>query len=319
MSSERDNPWVHRLAVLTALTSLLPIGVGAIVTTLGAGMAFPDWPTSDGHNMLSYPWLQSAGDKFVEHGHRLAGMLIGVMSIILAAVVWRFESRNWVRWLGVAVLLSVIGQGLLGGMRVRMDERALAMIHGVSAAFVFSLIAIVALVTSRTWLQQKAPPHVTRLPTVAVAVMPVLILSQYLLGGMLRHFGTMLHEHMGFACVVLVGSLATAISAHRSGLSWLRRPAWTMFALTVLQVSLGGAAWATKYGLASIGYVAVQHSPLQIAVRTTHTVLAMLVLATSIVLAVRVCRLVWLAKRGMSAAPVVGDLLNAARVGGGAA
>ncbi len=60
---------------------LLPISVGAVVTTVDAGMAFADWPTSDGHGMLAYPWLKSTGDKFLEHGHRLAGMLIGVMSL----------------------------------------------------------------------------------------------------------------------------------------------------------------------------------------------------------------------------------------------
>ena len=46
-------PWLHRYAALTAATALLlPILMGALVTTLDAGMAFPDYPTSDGHNMF---------------------------------------------------------------------------------------------------------------------------------------------------------------------------------------------------------------------------------------------------------------------------
>ena len=53
---------VHVLAVITAVVSLAPIGLGSLVTTLGAGMAFPDWPTSDGQGMMAYPWLQSSGD-----------------------------------------------------------------------------------------------------------------------------------------------------------------------------------------------------------------------------------------------------------------
>ncbi len=86
MSSPTYQPWVFRLAVLTAGVALLPIVMGGLVTTLQAGMAFPDWPSSDGHGMLSYPWLKSTGDKFLEHGHRLAGMLIGCVSIVLAIV-----------------------------------------------------------------------------------------------------------------------------------------------------------------------------------------------------------------------------------------
>ena len=88
MTAPRYQPLVHRMAVGTAATALLPIVMGAVVTTLGAGMAFLDWPSSDGQNMLLYPWLKdlAAGhtDKFVEHGHRLAGMLVGFWSIGLA-------------------------------------------------------------------------------------------------------------------------------------------------------------------------------------------------------------------------------------------
>ena len=43
----------HRLAVCT-VTVVGTVGLGATVTTLGAGMAFLDWPTSGGENMLAY-------------------------------------------------------------------------------------------------------------------------------------------------------------------------------------------------------------------------------------------------------------------------
>ena len=68
MSQPSDNltqyrPLLHWTAVVTACLSLLPISVGALVTTLDAGMAFADWPSSDGQNMLLYPWLESIRDK----------------------------------------------------------------------------------------------------------------------------------------------------------------------------------------------------------------------------------------------------------------
>lgn len=72
-------------AWLTLISALPLISMGAVVTTVDAGMAFPDWPTSDGYSMLAYPWLQSIGepDKFLEHGHRLAGMLTGFCTSIM--------------------------------------------------------------------------------------------------------------------------------------------------------------------------------------------------------------------------------------------
>ena len=63
-----------------------------------------------------------------------------------------------------------------------------------------------------------------------------------------------------------------------------------MGGVALCQIVLGGAAWVTKFGLPSVGYVAVQRSPLQIAVRTSHTVVGMLLLMTSVILLFRVLR-----------------------------
>jgi len=67
------SPWPHRCAWLLVCATFPLIWVGGLVTTTDAGMAFRDWITSDGYFMPFYPWLSSAGDKFVEHGHRLLG------------------------------------------------------------------------------------------------------------------------------------------------------------------------------------------------------------------------------------------------------
>ena len=48
-------PWLHRLAVLTAVTTFLLICMGGLVTSTDSGMAVPDWPTTFGHNMFLYP------------------------------------------------------------------------------------------------------------------------------------------------------------------------------------------------------------------------------------------------------------------------
>jgi heme a synthase len=293
MRSDRYHPALFWLAIATAATALLPIAVGALVTTLNAGMAFPDWPTSDGQGMFAYPWLRSAGDKFVEHGHRLAGIVIGCVSIVFAASVWFLESRRWVRWCGLGVLLAVIAQGLLGGGRVLADERLYALFHGAFAAAVFAYMSTMALVLSRSWNQPPRIPSGTASAGLKVLTLatPLVILLQYSLGGLVRHLGRALYEHVGIAVLVLVVVAATVVAAHRTKCGWLRRPAWLMGLVALVQFLLGGGAWLTKYGFAPFGYVAIQRSTLQTVVRTSHTVVGMLLLMSSVILLARVLRL----------------------------
>jgi hypothetical protein len=56
-------------------------------------------------------------------------------------------------------------------------------------------------------------------------------------------------------------------------------------------VLLGLVGWVTKFGYAPWGYVAVERSPVQIAVLTSHTVVGMLLVMTSIILLLRVTRI----------------------------
>jgi len=291
MPDSSSSPWLHRLALLTGCVALLPVLMGALVTTKDAGMAFPDWPSSDGHNMLLYPWLQSAGAKFLEHGHRLAGILIGLASIALAAAAWRFERRPWVKALAYAVLAAVVVQGVLGGQRVRLDERGLAFVHGSFAALVLALMAAVAVVTGRAWHMvsvRDVRQPLGRLRWLAVATCGIVFI-QYVLGGLLRHRGTALYEHLGFAFVAALTVIWLALSAAASGIAWLRAPAAALAMLTIAQLALGAGAWITKFGFG--GYVAVYGSLLSVVVRTSHVLCGMLLFVTAVVLAVRIARL----------------------------
>jgi cytochrome c oxidase assembly protein subunit 15 len=288
------NPWLHRIAVLTACTALLPILMGALVTTKDAGMAFPDWPNSDGHNLLLYPWLKSAGAKFLEHGHRLAGIVIGMASIALAGVAFRQESRQWVRRLAYGVVLAVIAQGILGGQRVLLNERGLAFVHGSFAALVLALMATFAVVTSPRW--HATPPclgnprstNLRRLIVLAVITCGC-VFVQYLLGGLLRHQGRVLYEHLGFAFVATVMVLWLAMAAAASGSAWLRGPSASLVVLTILQLALGAGAWITKFGYE--GQVAVYGSLEQDVTRTAHVMCGMVLFVTCVVLTVRIARL----------------------------
>ena len=281
---------VHVLAVVTAVVSLAPIGLGSLVTTLGAGMAFPDWPTSDGQGMLAYPWLQSSGDKFVEHGHRLAGMLVGFCSIGLCAVAWLGGSSKGVRYAVVVVLLGVIVQGLLGGLRVRLDRQVVAFGHSVFGCLVFVSLWMVCSATSRRWSQVGRGSVSSKFVWFLAWAYPAIVLIQYVFGGVIRHLGSMLHAHLAGAGLVFVFASCVVISSFRGEFRDVRPRAVLVGLAVAAQILLGLGVWVTKFGFAPSGLVAVQHSMPQVVARTSHTVVGMLVVATAVSWGVTVLR-----------------------------
>ncbi len=137
------------------------VALGALTTTIGAGMAFPDWPLSNG-SVNPPGWLTEL-DKFAEHSHRLSGVVMGLVTIGLAVWLHLREERSWLRQLGWWALGIVIFQGLIGGKRVLLDSIAvpgfdmtlgqmLRLPHGMLAqVYVCVLFAIVAGL-SRPWV-----------------------------------------------------------------------------------------------------------------------------------------------------------------------
>jgi cytochrome c oxidase assembly protein subunit 15 len=146
-------PWPHRLAWAVACGVFPLIWMGGLVTTKGAGMAVPDWPTT--YESWFYPlqkWIwKTSSDLFLEHGHRTLAQVVGLFAIFLLISVFRHESRKSVRLLAVAILVGLLFQGTLGGFRVLWDERLLARIHGCTAPIVFCLCAVMVTLTSKTW------------------------------------------------------------------------------------------------------------------------------------------------------------------------
>ncbi|MCE3243034.1 MAG: putative Cytochrome oxidase assembly precursor, partial [Deltaproteobacteria bacterium] len=85
--------WPHRLAVITACATFPLLFIGGLVTSKGAGLAVPDWPTTFGYNMFLYPWSKMVGNIFYEHSHRLVASAVGFLTIALALSLWVQERR----------------------------------------------------------------------------------------------------------------------------------------------------------------------------------------------------------------------------------
>lgn len=295
MFSPPTNPWLRRAAVSTVGVAMVTVVMGALVTSKNAGMAFRDWPTSDGQNMLTYPWLADFArdwDKFLEHGHRLAGMLIGLWSILLVVVTHVATQQRFLRRLSIAILLGVICQGILGGFRVQLDERGLAMLHGLFASLVFSLMGCMVVLTSRRWSESPdvdAQAEVAHLKPFAVGLVVVLLL-QYVLGGLIRHRGSGLHEHLGLGLLLPLLSIVNYWTTRRAGVKWLSRSALTVLLAMSSQALLGLATFVLKYGFRHTGYVAVADSIAQVSARTTHMVLGVIVVMATVTHALKVLR-----------------------------
>src|SRR6188508_97685 len=138
MSSQglRHDVWTERL-LLGALLSAVPLVLfGGSVTTLGAGMSVDGWLIAEGHFLLFFPldsWLRDTA-TFVEHTHRLFGVLVGFCALGACARAWvaRPGPNPFIGALASTLaLLMVCAQGALGGLRVLADSSDLAFVHGV--------------------------------------------------------------------------------------------------------------------------------------------------------------------------------------------
>jgi cytochrome c oxidase assembly protein subunit 15 len=279
--------WPHYLAILTSGSTIVLIMAGGLVTSLGAGLAVPDWPTTFGYNMFLYPWAKMVGGIFYEHSHRLLGSLVGFLTILTAGAIWWKESRKWVFWLAAGAVGLVIVQGVLGGLRVVWLKLILAIIHACVAQLFLGLMIALAVFTSRSWVE-AAPPadreggrRLRRLSLVAVG----LIYIQTIFGAILRHTGNRLDAHLLFAALVavVVFLLATNIFQDGDRMKEIQRPAQAIGILLIVQIFLGAGSYLTKYTVLGDAV-----TPWTIALLTAaHVVTGALLFAASIVIALR--------------------------------
>ena len=281
--------WPHRLAVVLACATFPLLFIGGLVTSKGAGLAVPDWPTTFGYNMFLYPWSKMVGNIFYEHSHRLVASGVGLLTIALTLAFWLQERRRWLRWLGIAALLLVILQGVIGGLRVVLLENTLAIVHAAFAQAFFALTVSLAIFTSPDWNSEPSDKPITdggRLSRLC-AVTTGLIYIQAIFGAVLRHTGERVDAHLFFATLVALHVIfvLVRIMKFHADLPKLTRPASFLGVLLLLQLMLGIGSYFGKFtsmlGL-SMGTLVI--------LTTTHLVTGALMLATSLLLTLRAYR-----------------------------
>ena len=283
------SPWPHRVAVILAWATFPLLFIGGLVTSLGAGLAVPDWPTSFGYNMFLYPWSKMIGGIFYEHSHRLIASCVGLLTIALAVTLWVYEDRRWVRWLGIGALGMVIFQGVLGGLRVVLLQQTLAIVHACFAQAFFALTVSLALFTSPEWRSETLTSTIDdggRLRRLAL-ITTVLLYIQIVFGALLRHTGERLDGHLLFGGLVAIHVvlLLLRITRHHGAELTLLRPAYWLGGLLLAQLALGTAAYLGKFTtLLPLGGGAL------VLTATTHLIIGALMLVTSLTIVLRAFR-----------------------------
>ena len=181
--------WLRRFTKLVAVSTLFLIFAGAMVTSTGSGLAVPDWPTTYGWNMFTFPVSKWVGGIFYEHGHRLVASAVGFLTIIQAVWLQRREPKKFVRRLGWLSLAAVIVQGILGGITVRfLLPKPVSISHAALAEIFFCLNVAIAFFTSR-WYTSLQSMEKGNAPVRMAWGLTTLVFLQIFAGAVMRHLG----------------------------------------------------------------------------------------------------------------------------------
>jgi cytochrome c oxidase assembly protein subunit 15 len=242
-----------RLAATLVALTILVIVKGAMVTSTGSGLAFADWPLSDGQLMPERSYTTLSG--FFEHFHRLFAALAGLLAIALVIFVFRARVGGPRLRQGCAAgLLLICVQGALGGTGVLSKLPVVnSAAHGTLAQVTVATFAVLAYALSARWQATVPRAHASaaaarKLGVVAVAA----LLVQTVIGALARHGGdaTALWTHVGnafvtFLLLLIAAAHATGRLGHVPGVKGLGR---LLLWLLVAQLVLGFVALLVRTG-----------------------------------------------------------------------
>ena len=293
---------LHRFALFTACCTAFLIFVGGLVTSTESGLSVPDWPTTYGWNMFTFPFSKWVGGIFYEHSHRMVASFVGFLTVILTLWTWLREKRAWVRWLSVAALGAVILQGVLGGITVLLLlPPAVSTLHACLAQTFFCLVIAIAVFTSPRW-KRGLPSINSHTESISVqglcATTTAVVYFQLILGALMRHTnaGLAIPDFplaLGHIIPPFTSNKVIIHFAHRVGAAivaamivWtfsriarsysdhplLFKPAMAMIVLAGIQLTLGAlTVWTAKAVIPT----------------TAHVVTGALILGTSFLLTLR--------------------------------
>jgi cytochrome c oxidase assembly protein subunit 15 len=269
---------------------------GGFTTSIGAGMAFLDWPLSNG-SVNPPGWLTDL-DMFAEHSHRLAAAKFGLLLGVVAIVHGFREPRRGVRLAAYALAGLVVFQGLLGGARVMLDQLntgaahnlggiGFGIAHAITAQLTVALLACLTLAHTRLWrMETSITTHGRR----AAMAAPALLLAVMVAGAVMRQNRVTLWVTDGgslFLPDIGDGWVWAVNAAHRAGalvavaaVAWLVVASWrNSQARTLASIVAITLAVQILLGILAIGLPANPH------VRTVHVIVGAILFSSTCALA----------------------------------
>ena len=200
--------WVRTLGVLTVAAMVPLVALGGQTTTRVAGMADPVWPTEPWYLAVnSHEILKEPRPGFLlEHTHRLAGWVTGVLALALAVAAWAYEPKRALRIGGLIALLAlIVAYGSFhGAMRtIKDDPRGFGTSQTVTG--LASLVSALAVIACSVAAVRSGHPGGWSRALAAVGLVGVMI--QGLLGG----FRVLLNVWFGPDLAIVHGCFAHVV------------------------------------------------------------------------------------------------------------
>ena len=271
--------WLRRYAVFVACCTFGLVIAGGLVTSNDAALSVPDWPLSWGRLV---PTLE--GGIRYEFAHRVAAMLVGLLTVGLAlwvgrASACRSERRSDVPWaatkLAWAAVIVVLAQAGLGGVAVKFVTPAWATIAHASLGQVFFAMMVAICVGLYAGFDGGWAA-----PTV---ICTVALFTQTILGAGVRYGVIDPAAHIAGAVLatILVMWAGLSILMRHMENAMLRRPAMLLLSLTFSQVFLGIGAYMARVAYAD----APQPMPMMVLFTVAHVAVGSLAVGASVALA----------------------------------
>lgn len=288
---------VRRLAVAALwFTVALTVGIGGTITSAEVGMAYPTWPDINGGSLFSFFYGELAEQfglgSVVEHTHRQAGVITGLLVAAAAAAAWFGRGvPPAVRALAAGALAATVAQGLLGALRVLANSYGGAVVHAFGAHTVVILIVALVMRADPAWDEPpaRAPAEaVRRLRRWSGVALLLLFLNLFAAASLRQKIGAFA-GHLTLA-LTTAGCLlyAAHVAARECGASaHARRHGRRILVLVAMQLLLGSGAWAWLLGpWAEAAAGDRGHFLLQSGIATAHMLIGVLVMAAAAALAI---------------------------------
>ena len=108
----------RQVAIITVAGVCFLTVAGAVVRLTGSGLGCDDWPNCNNERFIDV----SSGHAAIEQINRLVSGLVGIPTLLMAIGAFRVRPvRRGLKVPSLAVLATILGNGVVGGMAVRGD------------------------------------------------------------------------------------------------------------------------------------------------------------------------------------------------------